>query len=74
MKRYTDYADQQTILRLRGEGRIYNEIVKETDWSYETIRKVCRAGQPKAYSAVLIHVCVLPVCGSSCVIGAGERR
>lgn len=52
MKRYTDYADQQTILRLRGEGRIYNEIVKETDWSYETIRKVCRAGQPQSVRAL----------------------
>jgi hypothetical protein len=48
MKRYTDYADRQTILRLRGEGRVYNEIAQETGWSYETVRKVCRAGQPQS--------------------------
>ena len=47
MKRYTDYADQQTILRLRGEGWVYNEIARETGWSYETVRKVCRAGKPQ---------------------------
>ena len=46
MKRYTDYADQQTILRLRSEARTYPEIAQETGWSYETVRKVCRAGQP----------------------------
>jgi hypothetical protein len=48
MKRYTDYADQQTILRLRGESLTYNEIAQETGWSYETVRKVCRAGKPQA--------------------------
>jgi hypothetical protein len=42
MKRYTDFADQQCILRLRSEGRIYTEIAQETGWSYETVRKVCR--------------------------------
>ena len=52
MKRYTDYADQQTILRLRGEGLVYGKIAQETGWSYETVRKVCRAGKPQS-------VCVL---------------
>lgn len=47
MKRYTDYADQQTILRLRSEGLTYGKIAQETGWSYETIRKVCRAGKPQ---------------------------
>jgi hypothetical protein len=48
MKRYTDYADQQTILRLRGTGHVYPEIAQETGWSYETVRKVCRAGCPQS--------------------------
>jgi hypothetical protein len=48
MKRYTDYADQQTILRLRGEGLVYGKIAQETGWSYETVRKVCRAGKPQS--------------------------
>lgn len=48
MKRYTDYADQQTILRLRGEALTYTAIVEETGWSYETVRKVCRAGKPQS--------------------------
>lgn len=43
MKRYTDFADQQSILRLRSEGRIYTEIAQETGWSYATVRKVCRS-------------------------------
>lgn len=47
MKRYTDYADQQTILRLRGEGLVYREIAQQSGWSYETVRKVCRAGKPQ---------------------------
>jgi len=48
MKRYTDFAEQQTILRLRGEKLTYHEIAEETGWSYETVRKVCRAGQPQS--------------------------
>jgi transposase len=47
MKRYTDYADQQTIIRLRGEGSSYSKIVKETGWSYETVRKLCRRKLPQ---------------------------
>jgi len=42
MKRYTDFADWQTIQRLRDEKRGYAEIAQETGWSYETVRKVCR--------------------------------
>jgi len=48
MKRYTDFADQQTILRLRGESLVYREIAQKTGWSYETVRKVCRAGKPQS--------------------------
>jgi len=48
MKRYTDYTDQQTILWLREEELTYNEITQETGWSYETVRKVCRAGKPQS--------------------------
>lgn len=48
MKGYTDFADQQTILRLRKEGQVYTEIAQETGWSYETVRKVCRAGKPQS--------------------------
>jgi hypothetical protein len=47
MKRYTDFADQQTILRLRKEGFTYSEIAQQTHWHYETIRKVCRLGVPQ---------------------------
>jgi hypothetical protein len=49
MKRYTDFADQQTILGLRKEGRTYREIAQETRWSYETVGKVCRLGEPQEH-------------------------
>jgi hypothetical protein len=52
MKRYTDYADQQTILRLRSDGLTYNKIAQETGWSYETVRKVCGVGKPKSMCAL----------------------
>lgn len=48
MKRYTDYADRQTILRLREEGLVYGAIAQEIGWSYETVQKVCRAGQSQS--------------------------
>lgn len=48
MKRYTDFADQQTILRLHDESHVYTEIAQETGWSYETVRKVCRTGRPQS--------------------------
>ena len=43
MKRYTSYADRQEIVALHEQGNSYQTIAQQTRWSYEVVRKICRA-------------------------------
>jgi len=43
MKRYTSYADQQGIVTLHEQGHSYQAIAEQTNWSFEVVRKICRA-------------------------------
>lgn len=43
MKRYSTCADRQEIVALYQQGCTYRQIVQQTHWQYETVRKICRA-------------------------------
>jgi hypothetical protein len=43
MKRYTSYADRQEIVLLHKQGHSYRAIAQQTGWSFEVVRKICRA-------------------------------
>ena len=43
MKRYTSYADRQEIVTLHEQGHSYQAIAEQTYWSFEVVRKICRA-------------------------------
>ena len=43
MRRYTSYADQQGIVTLHEQGHSYQAIAEQTNWSFEVVRKICRA-------------------------------
>lgn len=43
MAQYTTYADRQEIVALHQQGYSYKQIVEQTSWSFETVRKICRA-------------------------------
>lgn len=42
MAQYTTYADRQEIVTLHQQGYSYGQIVQQTSWSFETVRKICR--------------------------------
>ena len=43
MKRYTSYADRQEMVELHQQGYSYRQIAQQIGWSFEVVRKVCRA-------------------------------
>lgn len=43
MAQYTSYADRQEMVALHQQGYSYRQIVQRTGWSFETVRKICRA-------------------------------
>jgi hypothetical protein len=53
MKRYTSYADRQEIVTLHEQGHSYQAIVEQTYWSFEVVRKICRAY--KCQQEVALH-------------------
>jgi hypothetical protein len=52
MKRYTSYADRQEIIELHKQGYSYRQIVRQTGWSYETVRLVCREYKRRGEAAL----------------------
>ena len=43
MTRYTSYADRQEIVTLHQQDHSYRQVAQQTGWSFEVVRKICRA-------------------------------
>lgn len=52
MKRYTSYADRQEIVVLHKQGQSYQAIAQQTGWSFELVRKICRAYKKQQEAAL----------------------